>query len=74
MKKNNLNTSLTKDDDYVCEVCGSKNVCEKIWIDPNTGENKGYAVFNDVDQWCDDCNDHRTIVMYSTFKQRDEEE
>lgn len=43
-----------------CPKCGGKNVEMKAWVNPNTGEFKGFISDNMEinDYWCNDCSAH----------------
>jgi len=38
----------------VCAVCGSDNILEKSWFNPNTGENFGWDESDEC--YCKQCN------------------
>ena len=47
---------------WKCAECGGDNVQVKAWIDPNTNEIVEIMSDEIVDCWCEDCEDHVTII------------
>ena len=53
-----------KSDYLVCEICGSRDVQVKAWIDPNTNEICDECWGDKEDCWCCDCQEN----VYLTFE------
>ena len=62
MKKND-------EDVYVCEKCGSDDVNEKYWVNPNTNQILDSAVLSPYDQWCENCDNNTNIITLADYKQ-----
>lgn len=50
MKENSLET-------LYCDKCGSSNVCQKMWVYPNTDhiDTPCSDRMEEEDNWCNDC-------------------
>ena len=41
-----------------CAECGSLNIVQRVWADPNTGKATNWEDVEDDDCWCHDCEAH----------------
>jgi len=60
-------------DQWRCESCGSLDVQQQGWIDPNTGK---VVTYNDCDRgdlWCERCEEHNNLIMESELMKRIDE-
>ena len=52
---------------WVCGMCGSQNVEERVWVNMNTGDcNIGEAEFEDT--WCVDCDKNTNVEDINDYK------
>ena len=67
---------LREDDLVVCDICGSDELSEKLWVDSNSyisidGDSyyKYIAGVDDTQYWCDGCNDMARPVHISEWEE-----
>lgn len=46
----------------VCSECGSDDVQQKMWVNPNTNEIDGTAYLDNEDSYCKDCQAHNDLI------------
>ena len=57
----------TMDIIFVCSECGSENIMERDWVNPNTGIGLGEAANEIEDRWCNDCDRHVDFETQSEY-------
>lgn len=58
------------DNIIVCDECGSKNIQQQAWIEPNTYEYIGTTECDKDDNWCEECEAHLPFCTLKEFKER----
>ncbi|WP_302609820.1 hypothetical protein [uncultured Bacteroides sp.] len=64
MDKTDKNTLI------VCEVCGSSDIQEMGWVDPNTDTFISYADMGMSGRWCDRCEAHTSFCSMSDYMKK----
>lgn len=59
-----------KDGILVCANCGSVDIQNKAWVDPNTGESVSDADFDTDDNWCEECSEHHRFCSLSEYEDK----
>lgn len=53
----------------VCEECGSDEVQQKVWMNPNnSSEYEHIETTDDEDNWCKKCNNHVQLVYEKDYE------
>lgn len=60
-----METSNKQADPWRCEGCGSLNVQQRSWTNPNNDEFLHYDDCDRDDYWCEDCEEHEYFVRES---------
>ena len=68
---------LNEDDLVVCNVCGSDDLSEKMWVDSNSFisiDGSCYYKYvngtDDTQYWCDKCNDMTHPIHITEYKEK----
>lgn len=56
---------------FVCSECGSEDIQEKFWINPNTKEVAETAVLDSDDLYCNDCKQHFPHITEDEYAKRE---
>lgn len=62
-----------EEDPWCCVECGSLEVEQKVWIDPNTEKMTAQDGVDSGDCWCNDCQEHTSQTQESNLLSRIEE-
>ena len=54
----------------VCDECGSLDIQQLVWVEPNTHEYIGATEYDKDDNWCGECDDHLHFTSLREFKER----
>lgn len=57
---------------WVCQECGSKDIEEKMWVNPNTQEITG-TCGDYEDNYCNNCQEHVKIIPEDEFIENEED-
>ena len=67
---------LKEEDLVVCDICGSEELSEKMWVDSNSYisiDGQSYFKYidgvDDTQYWCDSCNDMARPVHISEWEE-----
>lgn len=58
--------TLSDEEIFVCEECGSEDIEERMWVGINDGIITDSA--EDDDCFCNNCNSHQNFILKSNFK------